>query len=266
MSACERALRGARLLSGPSPRGHYGTWLANAERRGVAPDVVVDIARRHRIGPDSFAVLAGMAVVTDPDSKSYFVIPPGTDGDDARRAVWLTYLLNAGTGYAKAAVRDFPETPYAVAEARRISDRQRANRWSYRVIARTGASLVATPAGILMGIGGTRVQGLFSRQGGTTWGDVFLLNIGPGADPARLLRDVVESGVVWYHGGDGQPHPGRLDLDRLLHHEERHCRQWAALGPLRMSAAYLAAEARARMFGGMNRFECDAGLGDGGYR
>ncbi|TDH46688.1 hypothetical protein E2F47_27080 [Mycobacterium eburneum] len=239
--------------------------MANAERRGVAPDVVLDIARRHRLAPDSFAVLEDMAVVTDPDGKSFFLIPPGTSGADARRAVWLTYLLNAGTGYAKAGrggCTDFPETPYAVSEAQRIIDRQRANRWSYRVIARTGVSLVATPNGILMGVGG----GLFSRRGGTTWGDVFLLNIGPGADPAARLRDVVESGVAWYQGGDGRPYPGRLDLDRLLHHEERHCRQWAALGPLRMSAGYLAAEARARMFGGANRFECDAGLGDGGYR
>ena len=41
----EKALRDAGLLSGPSPDGYYKEWLENAERQGVPPDVIVDIAR-----------------------------------------------------------------------------------------------------------------------------------------------------------------------------------------------------------------------------
>lgn len=53
----EKALRDAGLLSGPSPDGYYKEWLQNAERQGVPPEVIVDIARRHRISPTDFEVL-----------------------------------------------------------------------------------------------------------------------------------------------------------------------------------------------------------------
>lgn len=202
-----------------------------------------------------------MERITDPDGKSFFVLPRGAGADDARRAALLTYLLNAGTGYGRSGARgDFPETPYGAAEAQRIVDRQWANRWSYaavRVISGTGGFLTTTPNGVLMALGGNRIHHHFGRRGGTMWGDIFMLNAKPAGDPAAHLRDIVESGRL----GSGVP-----GLDRLLHHEEIHARQWARLGPMRMGAAYLAEEARARILGGDNRFEHEAGLSDGGYR
>jgi hypothetical protein len=58
----------------------------------------------------------------------------------------------------------------------------------------------------------------------------------------------------------------RLDLDRVLHHEERHAAQWANRGYLGMLAAYGRELVREFAFGAVNRFEEDAGLADGGYR
>jgi hypothetical protein len=89
------------------------------------------------------------------------------------------------------------------------------------------------------------------------WGDLFMVNGNRGSDPARRLRDIVES---------GRTSPAGPDLDRLLHHEEIHAQQWAALGPIQMPARYLAEEARVRILGGTNSFERNAGLSDGGYR
>lgn len=236
-------------------------WLANIDRRHVAPQAVADIVRRQAITRDSFRALDAMEQVTDPEGKSFFVIPRGTGGTEARRAALLTYILNAGTGYGHTgADNDFPETPYGAAEVRRIARRQRANRWSYDAvwgICATGGSLVTTPNGVLMGLAGNRFHAQFSRRGGTMWGDLFMVSINRVPDPARRLRDIVES---------GRTHPGGPELDRLLHHEEIHAQQWAALGRLQLPARYLAEEARARIMGGANRFETDAGLSDGGYR
>lgn len=234
-------------------------WLANIDRRAVAPQAVVGIVRQHGITRDSFRTLDSMTEIRDPDGKSYFVIPGDAGGDDARAATLLTYLLNAGTGYGRAR-SDFDETPYSAAEVRRIRDRQRANRWSYeavRFISGAGGCLLATPNAMLMGLGGNMIQYRLSRRGGTTWGDVFLLNAKPAGDPAAWLCEIVESGRLGSAGAD---------LDRLLHHEEIHAQQWARLGAARMSAAYLAEEARVRILGGANRFEREAGLSDGGYR
>lgn len=238
----------------------HRAWLANIDRHAVASHVVAELVRRQLITRDSFRLLDAMERLTDPDGKSFFVIPRGTGGDDARRAVLLTYILNAGTGYGRSGARsDFPATPYDAAEVRRIIVRQHTNRWSYaavRGIRNTGGCLVTTPNGVLMGLGGNRIHAPFSHRGGTMWGDLFMVNSAPVADPARRLRDIVESGRLG---------PGGPDLDRLLHHEEIHARQWAALGPVWMPARYLAEEARARIFGGVNSFECAAGLEDGGY-
>jgi len=237
----------------------HRSWLANIDRRAVAPQAVADIVRQQRITRDSFRGLDAMEQITDPDGKSYFVIPRGSSGNRARRAALLTYILNADTGYGRAN-NDFPATPYGAAEVRRIIERQRANRWSYdavRGICATGGSLVTTPNGLLMGLGGNRIHAQFSRRGGTTWGDLFLVSINRVPDPAGRLRAIVES---------GRTHPGGPDLDPLLHHEEIHAQQWARLGPARMGAAYVAEEARARILGGVNRFEREAGLSDGGYR
>ena len=47
---------------------------------------------------------------------------------------------------------------------------------------------------MLMGLGGNWIQQLFSRQGGTAWGDIFMVNLDGKGDPARRLRQIVESG------------------------------------------------------------------------
>lgn len=264
----EQALRDEGMLDGPSPGGYYRQWLGNAERRGVAPEEIVKIAREQHITPDSFTVLEGMEEVKDPDGKSFFLIPKGASAADIRRATLMTYVLNAGTDYGVApGTKDFNETPYSAKEVQRIADRQGANPWSYngaRAIGNTGGGLVTTPNGMLMGLGGTWAADQLSRQGGTTYGDIFMVNIDHSADPAGQLRDIARSGHSWYEVG-GKPTDSGIDLDRVLHHEERHSQQWARLGAVRMSAAYLAEETRVRVFGGTNRFENDAGLRDGGY-
>lgn len=244
--------------AGPSA---HRNWLANIDRHAVAAREVTDIVRGQALTRDSFAVLDAMERITDPDGKSFFVIPRGTGAGDVRRAVLLTYILNAGTGYGRPGVAgDFPETPYSAAEVQRIVDRQHANRWSYpavRGICSTGGCVVTTPNGILMGLGGSRIHAPFTHRGGTMWGDLFLVNAtGIFTAPARRLRAIVESGRL----GAGP------NLDRLLHHEEIHAQQWAALGPARMPMRYLAEETRARTVRGTNGFEKAAGLADGGYR
>lgn len=236
----------------------YSTaWLENARRRGVPGGVVEEIARWNAITPESFAVLEKTEEITDPHGKSYFLLPPDIGGLDARKATLLTYVLNAGTDYGKAGRRppDFPTTPYRAAEVARIMHRQNANRWSYsrdvRFVHHNGGRLVTTPNGILMGLGGNWLQRQFSRRGGTTWGDIFMLNAATRTGPAEGLRRIVRCAV---------------DLDRVLHHEERHSRQWAAKGYAGMLAGYGWELVRELAFGATNRLEEDAGLSDGGYR
>lgn len=265
----ERALRDAGLLDGGSPGGYYQHWLDNAERRGVPPEVIVDIARQQHITPDSFKVLDGMEEITDPDGKSFFLIPEGASPRTMRDATLMTYILNAGTDYGAApGTKDFKETPYSVAEVNRIADRQVDNLWSYGAAWASevsGGSVVTAPNGMLMGLGG-KVQDTLSCQGGTTYGDVFMVNIDRSADPADQLRKIVHSGVAWGPDSNGNPVQNvQLDLDRLLHHEERHSQQYAKLGPVGMGIAYGEEAIRTRIFGGDNWFEKNAGLHDGGY-
>lgn len=250
-------------------------WLERAARRGVPADVIAEITCRHGITPGSFDILQQMEEITDPDGKSFFLIPQRADGSDARRATLMTYIFNAGTGYAKAGAQcgvanDFPETPYSAVEVQRIIDRQHRNHWSYdrdvRFVHRNGARLATTPNGMLMGLGGNWIQGLFSQQGGTAWGDIFMVNIDRCSDPCEQLRQIVRSGHAWYTNRQGAPAPSGLNLDRVLHHEERHCSQWAAKGYLRMLIDYGWGLVRERAFGKTNRLEEDAGLSDGGYR
>lgn len=87
-----------------------------------------------------------------------------------------------------------------------------------------------------------------------------MLNIDDPKDPAQTLRQVTTSGLAWYENDQG-PYPGTLDMDRLLHHEERHSQQWAREG----HASYIASYIWEQMTGG-NETEEDAGLSDGGYR
>ncbi len=247
-------------------------WRENAERRGVARHVVVEIARRYDVTAESFRILGNMAEIKDPDGKSFFLIPPGTRGEDARTATLMTFVLNAGTGYGKAGKQptDFRPIPYCAAEVARILRRQNANGWSYTrdvgFVDRNGGRLVTTPNGILMGLGGNWIQRQFSRRGGTTWGDIFMVNMGRLSDPAVQLRRIVESGHAWFVHGRGTRVQSPLDLDRVLHHEERHCQQWAAKGYLGMLRDYSRELFRELAFGETNRFEEDAGLSDGGYR
>ncbi|KLO32488.1 hypothetical protein ABW17_28870 [Mycobacterium nebraskense] len=252
--------------------GYFEAWRDNAARRGVAPDFVAEIARRHAITRDSFRALGKTAEINDPDGKSFFLLPRGTSGSDARAAALSAYILNAGTGYGtKGSWRaDFPPTPYGAAEITRIMRRQKANGWSYardvRFVDRNGGRLVATPNGILMGLGGNWIQRQFCRRGGTTWGDIFMVNMGAGIDPADRLRRIIESGHAWYVDAAGRPVESGLDLDRVLHHEERHCRQWAAKGYAGMLRDYGRELVREYAFGAVNRLEEDAGLADGGYK
>jgi hypothetical protein len=256
----------------PVTPAYHDAWLGNAARREVPPEVIAEITRRHGIIPDSFEILEKSEEIRDPDAKSFFLLPPDASGSHAREVVLMTYVFNAGTGYGKAGTRptDFPDTPYSAAEIRRIICRQKANSWSYsrdvRFVHRNGAHLVATPNGILMGLGGNWIQRQFSQQGGTAWGDIFMLNIGCTGDPAQRLREIVRSGHTWYTDEDGRALESNLDLDRVLHHEELHSQQWAEKGHGRMLRDYSWEIIRERVFGRTNRLETDAGLSDGGYQ
>lgn len=253
-------------------QGYCLRWRENAERRGVAAHVVAEIARRHDVTATRFGVLDKMTEFHDPHGKSFFLIPAYADGARARAAALMTYIFNAGTGYGKpgAQTTDFPVTPYGAAEVTRIMVRQNANRWSYTrdvaFVHRNGGRLVTTPSGMLMGLGGNWIQRLFSRRGGTTWGELFMVNTGRVADPGEQLRQIVSSGQAWYLDAGGTPRASRLDLDRVLHHEERHAAQWAHRGYAGMLASYGRELFRELAFGAVNRLEEDAGLADGGYR
>ena len=266
----EQSLRDAGLLTGPPASGHYRQWLENAVRRGVSIDTIKQIAADHHIRPEDFAILDGMEEIREDEdgngiSKSYFLMPTDISGDDAAKAVRMTYILNAGTDYGtEGESTDFGPTPYGSEELQRIVDRQRDNDWSYNddvgFVHDNGGRLVTTPNGMMMGLGGNLIQDQFSQRGGTTWGDTFMLNIDDPQDPAQQLREVAGSGHAWYDG-DGGPQRGDLDMDRLLHHEERHSQQWAREG----YTGFLASYAWEQLTGG-NETEEDAGLSDGGYR
>ncbi|MFD3703411.1 hypothetical protein ACFWUP_09715 [Nocardia sp. NPDC058658] len=226
---------------------------------GRAHDAAYDIT------PDDFAILDRLEPITDPDGKTYFQLPYDISGDDAKRAVVMSYILNGGTDYDAAASssyqpNDFLETPYSSSEIQRIIDRQDKNSWTYSqdvsFVNNNGGSLVATPNGMLMGLGGNMLQSVYSQLGGTTYGDIFMLNIDYPLDPADKLQQVVESGNKWGEKGITTFNTGR-DLDPLLHHEERHSQQWAQKGFLGMLWA-----AGTNMDG----LEEDAGLRDGGYK
>jgi len=116
-----------------------------------------------------------------------------------------------------------------------------------------------------MGMGGNQLQDFFSEGGGSTWGDIFMVNIDDPADPAQTLRDMVHSGNMWYPtaSGEGREGQNQLDLDRILHHEERHSQQWQRLGYGGFIADY--ALGKVIETWGNHPLEEDAGLSDGGY-
>lgn len=266
-------LRGQGLIDHVAEGGMFSRWLANAAAAGVDEDVVLALVRRGDVDQRGLSVLDPLRELRDRDGKSFFLLPERVDADLAQRAVLATYVLSARTDYGSArdgtgTRNDFEEVPFSVEELERIRARQAVNRWSYvvllAVVHRLGARVVTTPNGMLMGLGGSPAARVLSQRGGTTWGDLFLLNV-RADDPAGVLEAIVASGVrprSSRRGRSGGPGPARgLDLDRLLHHEERHARQWAERGPVRFAAGYLAERLR-----GSNRTEEDAGLADGGYR
>lgn len=271
----KRRSRARESAEGRAPcdtQDYHKKWLENAERHGVPSEVVVQIARQHDITPESFTILGQFTEIKDPDGKSFFLVARGTRGDDARNAALMTYVLNAGTDYGKAGQQptDFPETPYSAAEVRRIINRQNANSWSYDqdvgFVDHNGGRLVTTPNGMLMGLGGNWIQKRFSREGGTAWGDIFMVNVDDTLGADQGLRQIVESGHAWYADVNGESVESNLALDRVLHHEELHCQQWAAKGHAGMITAYLWEVVRDKVFGKTNRLETDAGLSDGGYK
>jgi len=266
----EQHLRDAGLLTGPPVSGHYRQWLENAVRRGVPLDTIKKMIADHHLTPEDFRVLDGMEEIREDEDgdgiyKSFFLLPTDISGDDAAKAVRMTYILNAGTDYGAGGQQtDFAPTPYGSEELQRIIDRQKKNDWSYDedvgFVHFNGGRLVTTPNGMMMGLGGNAVQDVYSQNGGTTYGDTFMLNVDDPQDAAKQLRDVVTSGRTWYQGDNG-PYQGQLDLDRLLHHEERHSQQWAREGYTHFLASY----GWEKMTGG-NQTEEGAGLSDGGYR
>ena len=266
----EQFLRNANLLTGPPVSGLYRQWLENAVRRGVPFDTIAQIARDHGITPEDFAVLNGsLEIREDKDGdgiyKSFFLLPTDISGEAAAEAVRLTYVLNAGTDYARLGEEaDFAPTPYGSEELRRITERQAANSWTYDTdvgyVHDNHGRLVTTPNGILLGLGGNHKVDAASVQGGVTWGDTFLLNIDNTDDPAQTLRAVVMTGNAWYENDNGV-YEGRLDLDRLLHHEEIHSQQWQNEGYFGLIDGYLTEE----LIPGVNPYEEAAGLSDGGY-
>ncbi|KAA8883752.1 hypothetical protein F3087_37440 [Nocardia colli] len=264
----EQALRDAGLLTGPPVTGYYRQWLENAVRRGVSLDTIKQIISEHHITPEDFKILDGMEEIredADGDGifKSFFLMPTNISAADAAKAVRMTYILNAGTDYGKDHPTDFPPTPYSSAELRRITERQGKNDWSYNedvgFVHGNGGRLVTTPNGMMMGLGGNLIQDQFSQNGGTTWGDTFMLNVDDAKDPAQQIREVARSGHAWYENDNG-PYQGKLDLDRYLHHEERHSQQWAEEGYTGFLASYVWEQVT-----GGNETEEDAGLADGGY-
>ena len=257
----EDALHDAGLLDGPSS-GFYREWLENAAKNGVPPEVIVDIARAQNITPKSFDVLTRMERVTDQDGKDFFLLPEDATNDEAFRATLMTYILNAGTGYGNAKGRqknDFAETPYTADEVQRIQERQLANAWSYNQVERLserGGRFATTPNGMLIGLGVGQTWGeeQLSQRGGTTLGDIFIVNNDHPADAAQSLRDYILKFDA----------TGR-DLDRVLHHEERHSQQWADLGFARMVEQYAITMGIEWTRGPQSPFEKNAGSTDGGY-
>jgi len=93
-----------------------------------------------------------------------------------------------------------------------------------------------------------------------------MANVRNVTDPAERLCQIVQSGHAWYTDDSGKSFESNLDLDRVLHHEERHCQQWAAKGYAGMLRDYSWELIREWVLGKTNRLEEDAGLSDGGYR
>ena len=147
------------------------------------------------------------------------------DGEDARQNAELTELLAGGEPSSNAWRRD-------------------ANSWTFDtwfgdgdidLVLDDGAALAATPHGIFMAVGEDRLMpsttDLFAYEGGTMWGEIFMVN-DESSDPAARLRDMVEN--------DTKDPPDSIHpLWRVLRHEEVHAQQWARYGYSGFIARYL---------------------------
>jgi len=258
------------------PGDLYEDWLENAARHHVSIDEIVKIASEQGISPESFEVLRSFAYQVDPDGKRFYIIPTSTTPADAMNVVLMTYIFNAGTDYATAddasnrnkqnsgdGKNDFAETPYSSTEIERIKERQQNNAWSYEWISDTGA-VMATPNGMLMGVGGSGARKFESQSGGTTYGDIFLLNLDDTPDPNLTLINTVKHGTAPLDNDLLAEGTSDRDLDRLLHHEEQHSQQWSAIGKT-FGPAYLLEAAGKIGQGEYISWEQYAGLSDGGY-
>lgn len=243
-------LRDAGLLSG-EPGALYREWVRWTLAAGLTSDQVVERAGDEGVTATTFEPLAGRTVWRGPDGRPYVRV------DDARRArelARLTELLNGGRP--------------SLGDPRR--DR---NSWSYTGLfglnagdagtaVRRGA-LVATPEGTMMAAAGRRALRAvpnpvdwFAARGGTTWGEIYLVN-GSHDDPAEVLRTTVES-------GRRPPGSGAPSLARLLRHERVHSEQWARYGYVRFIWEYVIRHDPRKPC--EHPLEREAGLADGGYR
>lgn len=81
----------------------------------------------------------------------------------------------------------------------------------------------------------------------------------PPHGPAQELRNLIQSGTSTWQADDGTLRQGN-DIDRILHHEERHSQQWAHEGRANFLRQYFwPTDADP------NPFESNAGGSDGGY-
>jgi hypothetical protein len=262
------------LLEPGSATDLYREWLQNALDAGVSRSEIKKIARNLGLRPQDFEVLRGLPRCQDPDGKTFFMLSGFMTPGEIRSATIMAYVFNARTDYDAAddpgnpqnrsnSANNFVERPYSTATIEAIAARALRNTWSYRTVAELvmagGGAAVATPNGMLMAIAGNPIVGALSQKGGTTFGDVFMLPVDNPPDPSAMLRQIVANGSK---PDDQGGTTNWIDLDRLLHHEEIHSRQWAVEGKLLFPIHY----AEAEPLPGENVYEWGAGLRDGGYR
>lgn len=214
-------LRAAGLLA-TEPTALFREWLQRTLEAGLTPEQVVELAEDEGVKAGTFDVLDGLEVVRDPVGNPYVRLEAGHGARDVARVV---ELLNGGRPSATDA-------------------RRSANGWTYHwplltggavaLVLGQGGAVVATPEGILMAAPGPKSFGLvpsaaavLSFQGGTTWGELFVLNKSSD-DPAGVLHEVIARGFV-----------DDLPLLPLLAHERVHSEQWARYGRFGFLARYL---------------------------
>lgn len=238
------------LLHG-EPDPLYLEWILWTLQSGVAPTDLPSRARQENVRTDTFDLLRPATIWRMPDGRPFARIP---EARTARDLVRLVELLNGGRP--------------SITDGRRTR-----NRWSYssflgwrygdvELVLDKAEELVATPEGTMMAAVGRKIwraiptpADVFSARGGTTWGEMYVLN-GSFGSPADVLRTSIESGRT-------PPGAGAPSLARLLRHERVHSEQWARFGYRRFIVEYLRHSAKPPC---RQPLEREAGLEDGGYR